>query len=413
MTAYDLIIVGGGIGGSALATVMARAGRRVLLLEKTETFEDHVRGEWMAPWGVTETRRLGLYDLLIAAGAHHLTKHLHFDDSRTPEEAEAAAVPLGVFAPDVPGPLCLGHPKHCQVLIEAAAAAGAEVRRGVNVVEVQVGENPRVAWTKDGPRQEAAARLIVGADGRTSSVREAAGLTLTADPPHHMIGGLLVEDAVGWENTTQAIGTQDGFNFLAFPQGEGRVRLYGCFPIGDRGRFAGAEGTTRFLDAFRFRSSPNNRFLADATRAGPLLSYFNHDAWTERPFAPGVVLIGDAAGWNDPIIGMGLSITYRDVRIVGDLLLETENWSGPIFDAYAEERVERMRRLRFVATITASLDAEFDEAALERRRAWLSLASRDQTLFLHGLAVLAGPEMAPPETFTPAYRARVLGVRAS
>ena len=57
---YDLIIVGGGIGGSALAIVMARDGRKVLLLEKSEHYEDRVRGEWIAPWGVTETRRLGL-----------------------------------------------------------------------------------------------------------------------------------------------------------------------------------------------------------------------------------------------------------------------------------------------------------------------------------------------------------------
>ena len=38
------------------------------------------------------------------------------------------------------------------------------------------------------------------------------------------------------------------------------------------------------------------------------------------PFVPGVVLIGDAAGHDDPIIGQGLSIAYRDVRIVRDLM---------------------------------------------------------------------------------------------
>ncbi|MGJ3626820.1 SDR family NAD(P)-dependent oxidoreductase [Sphingomonas sp. MMS24-JH45] len=65
---YDLIVVGGGIGGSALAAVMARAGKSVLLLEKSTAYEDRVRGEWIAPWGVAETRRLGLYDTLVAAG---------------------------------------------------------------------------------------------------------------------------------------------------------------------------------------------------------------------------------------------------------------------------------------------------------------------------------------------------------
>jgi hypothetical protein len=73
---------------------------------------------------------------------------------------------------------------------------------------------------------------------------------------------------------------------------------------------------------------------------------------------------------NDPIIGLGLSITYRDVRIVSELLAGSEDWSPALFAPYAEERRERMRRLRFVAGITSDLDAEVGEAARERRRAW-------------------------------------------
>ena len=68
MDRYDLIMIGGGISGSAMAIVMARAGHRVLVLERSEQFEDQVRGEWIAPWGVAEVQRLGLYDLLMEAG---------------------------------------------------------------------------------------------------------------------------------------------------------------------------------------------------------------------------------------------------------------------------------------------------------------------------------------------------------
>ena len=89
MATYDLAIVGGGIGGSALAAVMARDGYSVLLLEQSEAYVDRVRGEWIAPWGVTETRRLGLYDLLRSVGGHHVTRHVTFDESRDPA-AEAA-----------------------------------------------------------------------------------------------------------------------------------------------------------------------------------------------------------------------------------------------------------------------------------------------------------------------------------
>ena len=69
---FDIVIVGGGIGGGALATVLAREGLSVLVLEKSTVYRDHVRGEWLAPWGVVELKRLGLYDTVRAAGGHHL-----------------------------------------------------------------------------------------------------------------------------------------------------------------------------------------------------------------------------------------------------------------------------------------------------------------------------------------------------
>jgi 2-polyprenyl-6-methoxyphenol hydroxylase-like FAD-dependent oxidoreductase len=414
MSDYDLIIVGGGIGGSGLATVMARAGRRVLLLERSEAFEDRVRGEWIAPWGVAEVQRLGLYDLLMAAGGHHVTRHITFDESLDPGLAGAATLPLGIFKEGVPGPLCIGHPHHCQTLIDAAAAAGAEVRRGVNVTDVTPCASPSATFEHGGEPVIATAQLVVGADGRTSQVREAAGIALHQDPPHHWFAGLLIEGADDWADDLQAIGTEGDFAFLAFPQGEGRVRIYGGYALEETGRFKGPGGARRFLDRFAMHSSPENAKLVAGRPAGPLLSYFNNDSWTDEPFAEGVVLIGDAAGWNDPIIGLGLSITYRDVRMVSDLLLGADDWSTPnLFAPYAEERAERMRRLRFTASVQASLDTEFGEAAKERRRIHYQRAAADPSLRAHAFAVMAGPESVPADMFTEAHRARVLGLETA
>jgi menaquinone-9 beta-reductase len=408
---YDLIVVGGGIGGSALAIAMARADRSVLVLEKSEVFEDHVRGEWIAPWGVTEVKRLGLLDLLLGAGGHFLSRHVTYDEALDPAVAEAATLPLNIFAPDVPGPLCIGHPHHCQTLYEAAGRAGAQTLRGVDVLEVGAGASPRVTFaTADGERREAGARLLIGADGRNSMVREACGVTLHADKPHHMFGGMLVEGADGWDIDKQAIGTEGDFAFLAFPQGGGRVRVYGSYGLDERRRFAGPEGPRRFLDSFQARCSPGNRHLVAGRPAGPLRSYANNDTWTDEPFVQGAVLVGDAAGWNDPIIGLGLSITYRDVRTVSDLLLGSDDWSPALFKPYAAERFERMRRLRFIASLVSTLDAEFGEAASRRRASYFARAAEDPNLGAHMFAVMAGPEAAPAEVFTPMHRERVLGL---
>jgi 2-polyprenyl-6-methoxyphenol hydroxylase-like FAD-dependent oxidoreductase len=95
------------------------------------------------------------------------------------------------------------------------------------------------------------------------------------------------------------------------------------------------------------------------------------------------VLVGDAAGWNDPIVGLGLSITYRDVRIVSEILKGGEDWSADAFAPYAEERRERMRRLRFAASLQAALDMEFGDEARERRRRYHEAAAADPTLGMH------------------------------
>jgi flavin-dependent dehydrogenase len=55
---YDIVVVGGGLGGSALAKVMAGQGARVLVVERELRFKDRIRGEWMSPWGVMERKEL-------------------------------------------------------------------------------------------------------------------------------------------------------------------------------------------------------------------------------------------------------------------------------------------------------------------------------------------------------------------
>jgi menaquinone-9 beta-reductase len=409
MRTYDLVIVGGGVGGSALATVMARAGKSVLLLEQSEVYEDRVRGEWIAPWGVTEVQQLGLYELLMQAGGHHVGRHVTYDETLEPEAAEASSVPLNVFRPGVPGPLCLRHPVRCQTLFDAAAQAGAVALRGVRVAEVAGGDQPGLTYEVDGRTVEAKARLLVGADGRASQVREASGIALHQDKPHHWFAGLLVDGAEGWDDGLQAIGTEGDFGFLTFPQGNGRVRIYGGYALDQAQRFRGPDGPRRFLDAFAMSCSPENRHIVAGEPAGPLFSYFNNDSWTDEPFGKGVVLVGDAAGWNDPIIGLGLSITYRDVRVVSDLLKADDDWASLSFASYAEERAERMRRLRFVASLKATIDMEFGEAAKARRRSLFERSAADPSLGAHGFAVLAGPEAMPPEVFTEEHRAHVLG----
>ena len=91
-----------------------------------------------------------------------------------------------------------------------------------------------------------------------------------------------------------------------------------------------------------------------------------------------------------------------------EVLTGGTDWSPAAFGDYGVERAERMRRLRFCAALTSSLDAEFGPEARARRRSHFERSAADPSLGIHGFAVMAGPETLPPEVFTPEHRARVL-----
>jgi 2-polyprenyl-6-methoxyphenol hydroxylase-like FAD-dependent oxidoreductase len=102
---------------------------------------------------------------------------------------------------------------------------------------------------------------------------------------------------------------------------------------------------------------------------------------------------------SDPIIGQGLSITLRDVRIVRDLILDGAHEKDD-FLSYIEDRRERMRRLRLTARFWSVLHTEFGPDAASRRARALRRAFAEGWLSPI-MAVFAGPETLPPEAFEP------------
>ncbi|MCA1844532.1 MAG: FAD-dependent monooxygenase [Actinobacteria bacterium] len=404
------MVVGGGIAGSALATVLARHGIEVLVLERQEIYTDHVRGEFMVPWGVAVADRLGLLDVLVDSSTRASVQRQVFvyDENASPEEVEAAPIDLTSLIPGVPGALDLGHPEACDALARAAVKAGATLRRGVSHVAVTPGELPEISYVWGGCDHRVRPRLLVAADGRASSVRRQLGIGLQSDPAKTMGSGLLVGGLEDWPVDTCTHGAAGRVHFYVFPQRGGRARLYLQYPAEDHRNFSGPGGVRAFLSRFQLSCLPDSERFAALEPLGPCAGYPWNTTWAETVLAPGVVLVGDAGGYNDPIIGQGLALSLMDVATLSDILLSGPDWSEAAFSPYANERRTRMARARSCALLFSAFFAEFTPEAARRRAVALPKALADENLSMPLVAPFVGYEAFPEEVFEEDMRERIL-----
>ena len=263
----------------------------------------------------------------------------------------------------------------------------------------------------DGVEHRISCRLIVGADGRSSTVRAQAGIRLMRDEPTHLISGMLVDHVPEWPQEDIAIGTEGDVHFFIFPQGGQKLRLYACTALDQRRRYIGPAGLRRFLDDFRGLSCvPCHEALGRATPIGPCATMGGEDTWTEVPFVEGIVLVGDAGGYNGPIIGQGLSLALRDVRLLSEILLEEREWAPPRLERYGERHREGLRRMRIVAALRAALSVQFGPEAAARRAHFRDRAREDPNLGIVAVVTHVGPDRAPAWVFDETILTSVLNL---
>jgi menaquinone-9 beta-reductase len=306
-------------------------------------------------------------------------------------------------------PLCASHPRVCQALGDEAVRLGADLACGVTDVRVQAGTRPSIAY-RNGTEIRVRPRLIIGADGRTSTVRKQSGIHIEKAPATHVVGGMLVENASQWPDDQYGIGVEGDLQFYVFPQGGGRLRLYTCHANEQAARWAGRAGPRRFLQAFAgLRSIPDALGLGEVTAAGPCATFSGEQTWCDEPYADGVVLLGDAGGYDNPVDGQGLSLAMRDVRQLSELLLATDDWTVAGLRPYGQQRAERLRRMRRVSRTFAALMTTFTTDGRARRSRFYaaSQARRDDVRMALG-AISLGPDRLPGEAFTDQLHESVL-----
>jgi 2-polyprenyl-6-methoxyphenol hydroxylase-like FAD-dependent oxidoreductase len=400
VVSVDLVVVGGGIAGAAVAGRMGAAGAEVVVLEQSGRFLDRVRGEFMAPWGVREAIDLGLWDVIRAVEHSNMISHLApFDETVREDVAVASMRDLGSVLPGVPGALGISHPGLCEALLANAASCGAVVCRGTKSTQVVQGTTPIIRSKLDGDSVELTARLVVSADGPASTLRRASGVALNETEAKRFLAGMLVADTGGWPRHVGCLGVEGDREFLVFPQADGLARVYLGWSVGQPARFGGADRQQRFLDDIRLQCASWSAALAAGSPAGPCSWFPMTDSWLDEPVQDGVVFAGDAAGWSNPLIGQGLSVAIRDARVLTDTLIANERWTQDTLRAYGDERRERMRRLR-VSLAVNQLIYEFGQDAAERRTRIRAAMQADPNLGLIGATNTVGPWAVPPDAYS-------------
>jgi 2-polyprenyl-6-methoxyphenol hydroxylase-like FAD-dependent oxidoreductase len=382
---FDIIVVGGGLTGSALARTMASAGARVLVLERETEFKDRVRGEVVPPWGVAETRKLGLEQLLCEPVAHEVP-WLDFYSASEP----VAHRNMQASTPQQLPCLAFYHPALQEVFLGAAARAGAEVRRGITVEGVRTGRPATVVARGGGSPLEVQARLVVGADGRSSSVRKFSGFHVQRDPDRMWIAGVLLEGCSAPDDTGRIYTNSELGQIAAiFPQGRGRARSYFCYHKDSQPRLQGEADFQRFVKAC-VRTGADGKYYEGAQAAGPLATFEGTDVWADHPYHDGVALAGDAAAVSDPTWGQGVALGLRDARVLGEQLLSTTDWVAA-GNAYAKEHDRYFKVVHSVLRWFTDFHLDVGPEADARRARAFPLIAQDPSR--QPDAMFSGPDM--------------------
>ena len=306
----DAIVVGARCAGAAAATALARAGRSVIVLDRVRFPADTISTHLLFPSGVAELARVGALERVRALGAPPL---------RTALVGGAGVEASATFAPvdGIDHALCVRRPGLDAALVATARAAGADVREGERVTEL-LWSGDRVSGVRCEDGSELHAPLVVGADGRRSTVARLVG----ADSPYRHnengracyyayfedVGGRWRGIAAQWRAGAE-LGT-------AFPCDGGRLLVLVMPPVERIAEFredlqAAYERTLRALPGLDGR-------LVGCEQATKVRAATDTTSYFRRSSGPGWALPGDAGHFKDPVTAQGIRDALRYGRLLGE-----------------------------------------------------------------------------------------------
>lgn len=337
--AFDAVVVGSGPAGCTAAILLGRAGARVALLE-THRDPDHYKRlctHSIRSSALPTVQRLGVEAALEERGAVHghentWTKHGWIRETGTPR----------------------GRPEHglnvrrqtLDPLMRSTAAAEANVTlmMGTRVRELTYadGRVDGVVAEHDGRHREIRARIVVGADGKSSTIAQLAKLDGTVTP----------NSRFGYFAGYRGVRTPEGVSHALW-LGDPDVVYYFCNDSGvtilasflDKKRLPEFREDREAALLSMFANLPEGPDLSDAVRVTDVIGTTDYPLITrKRIVAPGVALVGDAAMVGDPLWGIGCGWAFQSAEWLSDALAPAMGGSRTEIDSAARRYQRKHRR---------------------------------------------------------------------
>ncbi len=363
----DVVIVGARAAGAATALLLARAGVSVLVVDRERPGADTLSTHALMRGAVVQLHRWGVLGDVIRAGTPAIRETtFHYAD-------ESVWLPIkpggGVDALYAPRRTVLD-----PILVAAAQDAGAVVRYGAALVGVRT-DGGRVTGVevrdRHGRVETITAALVIGADGRRSTLARLVSASITHHATH---------------TTACAYGYYRGLPCRGYEWAYRTSGMAGLIPTNDGTCVFVAQQPGRIgrhragLEAAVADASPE---LAERLRVAeptsPVRTFVGQPGYLRQPWGPGWALVGDAGSWKDPISAHGLTDALRDAELLAGATVRVLTGTAAEAEAFDYYQATRDRLTLPILTGSAEIAAlQWDDERIRSLLRELNLAMSDE-----------------------------------